>query len=496
MPTIDHAIVVELAVSYLLHSTVLLLLTWMLSAGMPGNPVFRAGLWRAVLVLPLLTCLVSRAIDMNEWSWTPPPLAAAPTTTAEVDPAVEITPHAEPLQQAVAPDVIADVRPDAGDADEEWHVAIQPAIVPPDDESPAETAFVLPPPTMITSADLPRALSYSEVPPAEVPVNRGISWMPLAAWVLLASTVVGVCLFGLRAFRDVLRLGRVVDVSDATVLRRFERLLLRSGLRRVRLVVSPHIREPGACGIFRPTIVIPDGLCDSLAPGEWDAVLAHELAHLVRRDPFWLLCARFVSALTAWQPLNRFAVQQWRRAAEQACDEWAIERGVPPMALARSLTEVAEWRLNGGHAVGLTATGDASELARRITRLADPPPKSRRTILRAVMLGGLAIMLALSAPRLSLTGESSLPSERVHDDIVQSVSPDVALRATEPLIAADATAVEFHDAAGLAELIEDLRRLDELLAAGPSDPQIAEIRARISKRLEDIQQQLAHLNEN
>ena len=41
MPTIDHTLVVELAASYLLHSTLLLSLAWLLDLGLSGNPSFR-----------------------------------------------------------------------------------------------------------------------------------------------------------------------------------------------------------------------------------------------------------------------------------------------------------------------------------------------------------------------------------------------------------------------------------------------------------------------
>ena len=42
--------------------------------------------------------------------------------------------------------------------------------------------------------------------------------------------------------------------------------------------------EPGLIGIFRPVILLPEGLARNLTPGELDAVLAHELTHLARRD--------------------------------------------------------------------------------------------------------------------------------------------------------------------------------------------------------------------
>ena len=71
-------------------------------------------------------------------------------------------------------------------------------------------------------------------------------------------------------------------------------------------------------------------------------MLAHELAHLVRRDPQWLVLACLVERAFFFQPLNRLASRGIMESAEYLADDWAAHRSghVP---LARCLVKVAEW---------------------------------------------------------------------------------------------------------------------------------------------------------
>jgi bla regulator protein BlaR1 len=45
----------------------------------------------------------------------------------------------------------------------------------------------------------------------------------------------------------------------------------------IRVMSSPARLEPGIFGIFRPVLLLPDGIVDRLTPTQWDAILAHEL---------------------------------------------------------------------------------------------------------------------------------------------------------------------------------------------------------------------------
>ena len=170
---------------------------------------------------------------------------------------------------------------------------------------------------------------------------------------------------------------------------------------------TPSVTEPFACGLFRWTIVLPAGIEQELTPAELKALLAHEVAHLVRRDPWWLLLFEFLCTCCAFQPLNFLARRRWQQAAELMCDDWAVERHVSVTSLATCLTRIAEWRLNR-HSTNLTLAvgGQPGLLTQRIEwllrpqRNGEPVRKSRRTVATLLTIG-TALLIGLHGPRFS-----------------------------------------------------------------------------------------------
>src|SRR6185437_10408116 len=58
-----------------------------------------------------------------------------------------------------------------------------------------------------------------------------------------------------------------------------------AGLRcAVRLLESAAVRVPAVVGWLRPAILLPVGLLGGIAPEQLELILAHELAHIRRRD--------------------------------------------------------------------------------------------------------------------------------------------------------------------------------------------------------------------
>jgi len=82
-----------------------------------------------------------------------------------------------------------------------------------------------------------------------------------------------------------------------------------------------------------------------LAADEQVALCAHELAHVARRDPAWVLLARLAEALAPVQPLNAWARRRLQDLAECLSDDLAVTASGRPLGLARSLVDVASWTL-------------------------------------------------------------------------------------------------------------------------------------------------------
>jgi beta-lactamase regulating signal transducer with metallopeptidase domain len=154
----------------------------------------------------------------------------------------------------------------------------------------------------------------------------------------------------------------------------------------VRLTHSAHLASPVALGPSE--ICVPTRALTELDACEAEALLAHELAHLIRRDGFWFTGAACIESLLFVQPLHRVARRELQRLAEHACDRWAARQMDDPRAMAACLLEVAAWtRVSVPSGVpGIAGPRTLSERVRTLLAGETRPDSS---------LGGVVSVLAL-----------------------------------------------------------------------------------------------------
>lgn len=250
----------------------------------------------------------------------------------------------------------------------------------------------------------PAAAPRLEIEPAVAPAapvtspatDTDWTWLLVGAWSVIAAFLLFRLAFAYRRLR--LGLGRRRPVSDPRLLHAVELLRSRAGLeRRISLSVAPHLSSPVALG--RSEICLTTRIVEELSTPEVTSVLAHELAHLERRDPLWLLFAAFCEAVFFFQPLNRVARRGIQESAEYLCDDWAVARTGSGLELAQSLARVAAWGRPIDDAPFLPAMArKGGPLVRRVGRLLDDTrplereqaPRWRAVISLATMAGLVA----------------------------------------------------------------------------------------------------------
>jgi len=146
--------------------------------------------------------------------------------------------------------------------------------------------------------------------------SDGVFWL-WTAWMAITA------LLALRAGRA-WRMG-IRHVGRRRVIRRgpapaLLREILGPAADRVTLSCSRTLRVPVA---LARDICVPVRALRELPHDELRALLAHEAAHVVRRDAAWLAIAAAMRALGWWQPLNLVAAARLRLAMELCCDERA-----------------------------------------------------------------------------------------------------------------------------------------------------------------------------
>lgn len=287
----------------------------------------------------------------------------------------------------------------------------------------------------------PAAAATPQTPPARRP-------LPVEAvaslWLLGAALLVG--RVAIAHGRFLRRLAARRTLSDGPVYRLFRRLLAALGRRGpVRLSAAGNLPAPIVRGVRRMEICLPRRVCDEMTAEQQETVLAHELAHVARRDPLWLLVYRGCEALLFVQPLNWIAVRRLEELAEYACDDWAVRRTGRPVTLARSLTRVADWGLEAFRP--LTAPGMArrgSALGRRIRRLlardypqpAAPAPRWLPAALAALLmivawLAPSASPAAVQAPAAPAPAAAPAPPAPAVSPVTPASAPAPASPATE-----------------------------------------------------------------
>jgi beta-lactamase regulating signal transducer with metallopeptidase domain/HEAT repeat protein len=159
-------------------------------------------------------------------------------------------------------------------------------------------------------------------------------------------------------------------VSDAEIVRLFAELCAAAGLRRdVLLTSSPACPVPMT--LTSSEICVPARFIDALDSEQQRGALAHEVAHVARRDPLWLTVDAIIGSLFFFQPLNVVARRALREHAEWQCDDWAVRQG-SALGLARCLADVAGWLRPFPRsllAVSIPMAVHRSDLVQRVERL-------------------------------------------------------------------------------------------------------------------------------
>lgn len=110
----------------------------------------------------------------------------------------------------------------------------------------------------------------------------------------------------------------------------------------VPVMSAPDLIEPGVIGILRPVLLLPEGITERLNQEQMDAILAHELCHVRRRDNLTASIHMAVQAIFWFHPLTWWIGARLVDEREQACDEEVLIRGCSPRVYAETILEVCK----------------------------------------------------------------------------------------------------------------------------------------------------------
>ena len=261
--------------------------------------------------------------------------------------------------------------------------------------------------------DVSRLLRHAgEIPNQTVrPGSSGPSLVPAISWVWAVGSVLSLFLW----LRGLLRRVPQVREANSVELAAFDRALpSRRGAVALR-IISPGL-SPGARGLLRPTILLPDGLSSELTDPEIDAVLAHELAHIGRKDNWASALARIIACVFWFHPLLWWMERRMLQERETACDELVLARGASAADYAGAIAKVCRLVWEGSPAYAGIADSNLKQRMEHIMASPSKRPTSRRLITSLAALAALAILLPMAGGflRAQLPAVSSSAADQLY----------------------------------------------------------------------------------
>ena len=158
---------------------------------------------------------------------------------------------------------------------------------------------------------------------------------------------------------------------------------------------SPVMLEPGVFGIFRPVLLLPEGISDRLTPGQLGSIVAHEMCHIRRRDNLATAVHMVVEALFWFHPLVWWLGGRLVEERERACDEEVLRDGGDPQTYAEGILKVCEHYLESP--LKCIAGVSGANLKKRIEDIMINRVVQKLTFGRKMLLAGVG-MLAVTGP--------------------------------------------------------------------------------------------------
>jgi bla regulator protein blaR1 len=299
----------------------------------------------------------------------------------------------------------------------------------------------------------PAPLPETPVVPAMTPAATSVAtdafvvtgeMIAVGAYALIAALLLAALAISLWRL---LRLQRDAAVlAEPTWLMALAHAQQRMGMKQgTALLQNASLCSPVSWGFLRPTIMVNPAILESGEKAE--AVLAHELAHVVRMDWLNLLIARLATAVLWFNPLIWLLAWQAHELREEAADDVVLRGDVRRSDYAALLVDFARRErarpLAAAH--GVSPAKDA--LKRRLARVLDPHAR-RDPAAPAWALTCAVAALLISAPVAAFSPIDYAPQPAAAAEGANAASPANAAMATNRAISETFAAADQTDETG------------------------------------------------
>jgi beta-lactamase regulating signal transducer with metallopeptidase domain len=244
------------------------------------------------------------------------------------------------------------------------------------------------------------------------PLIAGIVWLSIAALLLLRTFLLHRRTLAAALFGAV-----PASPREVAALRRAKE---RTGVKQsVDLVRSPIAEAPAVLRIIRPVLVLPSS-SDALEDGELESILAHECAHVARRDNAAAVFESLAGALLWFHPLVIIARRELARRREQACDE-IVADGATEETYVSALAKVCRAAI-APRIAGVSCMA-SSQLKERVEHVMSYSELKTRALSHRLVVGITVVAIALFTAGAAVVARADASTGKTRYQLTYTVTP-------------------------------------------------------------------------
>ena len=211
--------------------------------------------------------------------------------------------------------------------------------------------------------------------------------------------------------RLVVSLGWINHMRTTSIPNNELQISLNQIINKLQLKVTPEasssglIPSPLTIGYVKPLILFPIGIINQLTPNEVEAILTHELAHIVRRDYLSNLVQSFIETLFYYHPITWWISRMVRTERENRADDLAISWCGDQIGYAKALITVQEMQVQEAPTLAVGFASRKGAMLARIQRILNLPYQNHNQMEKTVLLSLCSLCF------LAFTFSSHIPSK-------------------------------------------------------------------------------------
>jgi TonB family protein len=195
------------------------------------------------------------------------------------------------------------------------------------------------------------------------------------------------------------------------------------------ILITQHPALIVTWGVIAPVILLPSS-AESWSADRKRLVIAHEMAHLLRRDWLVQVLAEIGRSIYWFNPLFWIACARVRRESEYAADDAVLECGIAGTSYASHLVDLARaLSVHGRTWLPAPSIARPSTLERRVRAMLNPQ-LNRRPVSMSLRLASIAVLCAIAMPIAAASHSQNAPTGSVTDPMGRAL-PDAELRLTD-----------------------------------------------------------------